>query len=201
MDEFTTFISGDPAPQGSKDAFAIYKGKGDQREFTGKIGLVESSREKLDPWRAAVVYGARSGFRRSGLDVFTGAVSVGLIFALKRGKSVRRLYPATKPDLDKLTRGVLDAVKIAGVWDDDALVVRFHVLEKVYAGGPYFTEEVELEETGVWLQIRQVPGPLPIPAQAASRRKRNGASSLRSLKTAPLVVAERFTDPNEPESA
>ena len=41
-------------------------------------------------------------------------------------------FPATKPDIDKLTRSTLDALGEAGVWADDSQVVRLSV-SKDYA--------------------------------------------------------------------
>lgn len=42
------------------------------------------------------------------------------------------LAPGVMPDADKLARGILDALKIAGVYEDDALVVSLEI-DKVWA--------------------------------------------------------------------
>lgn len=60
-----------------------------------------------------------------------------MIFTFARPPSVKRNkrpWPSVYPDLDKLARGVLDALKAAGVMKDDCLVVEFTRLAKVYAG-------------------------------------------------------------------
>lgn len=202
MDEMTVTILGEPITQGSKDAFPIYRGKAGEKEFTGKIAMVETGAKKLDPWRSAVAWTVRRAHRELGLSVFTGPVSVGLVFAIQRGKTVRRPYPATKPDLDKLARAILDSVKHAGVWNDDALAVRFHVLEKVYAGGPYFTEGVELEEPGVWLQIRSLaPVHPPVVPSQRRGRKRDTRSALQAAEIVPLRLSDGRTGSDVPETA
>lgn len=52
-------------------------------------------------------------------------VRVDLTFRMQRPKSApaRVLYPAKKPDIDKLVRAVLDALTVGGIWRDDAQVV------------------------------------------------------------------------------
>jgi endodeoxyribonuclease RusA len=53
----TITVYGIPAPQGSKHGRPIYKGRGQGREFTGKVAQVESSK-KVKPWREAVKWAA-----------------------------------------------------------------------------------------------------------------------------------------------
>jgi len=47
-------VHGQPATQGSKHARPIYKGRGADKVFTGKVAQVESSKEKHTTWREAV---------------------------------------------------------------------------------------------------------------------------------------------------
>lgn len=51
------------------------------------------------------------------------------------GKTVTRRFPITKPDIDKLLRAVCDGITDAGVWKDDAQVIRV-VMEEVYGRAP-----------------------------------------------------------------
>lgn len=133
--EFT--VHGLPAPQGSKVAMPIYRGsraKG-TREFTGKSALVESSSQKLGPWRDAVRSEAvRAHGGRPPLD---GPLALTIIFALPRPKSARKsdIYPIKRPDLDKLARAVGDAIKQAGVVVDDSLFCD-EFIRKRFAGFP-----------------------------------------------------------------
>lgn len=46
----------------------------------------------------------------------------------------RKTFPSRKPDIDKLLRSTLDALTEAGVFTDDARVVEFTRLAKVFPG-------------------------------------------------------------------
>jgi Holliday junction resolvase RusA-like endonuclease len=138
-------VFGQPAPQGSKRAFAV-RGKGGVP--TGRLAVIESSHNRVKSWRQAVIEAALA----VGLDAphdwpLDGPLRLGLIFALPRpkghyrtGKNVGMLrdgapkYPAGVPDLSKLLRATEDALTDAGVWRDDSQVVAYSRLEKVYVG-------------------------------------------------------------------
>lgn len=100
------WVSGIPQPQGSK------------RLFGGR--LVEGNDRTLRPWRATIAGEARYAFAG---EPTTDAVFVTLGFMFARPKShygsgrnaheIKRsapAYKATRPDLDKLVRAVLDAL-------------------------------------------------------------------------------------------
>ena len=78
-------------------------------------------------------------------------VSVKLEFVMRRPKSApkRTTPPATKkPDLDKLTRAVFDAITSAGVWDDDSQVVDAHISKRI----------ANLDEvSGCWIELTKLP--------------------------------------------
>jgi crossover junction endodeoxyribonuclease RusA len=131
------FIAGRPAPQGSKRARPIWRGRRDNREFTGRVALVESSHERLRDWRAdirATVTDAWAG--RAPLDE---AVTLRLDFVLVRPKSLparKPTPPATKrPDWDKLGRAVSDALTSAGVYRDDSLTDDARVTKRIAEAG------------------------------------------------------------------
>jgi Holliday junction resolvase RusA-like endonuclease len=87
----------------------------------GRAVLVEANK-KLPAWRKAVSEAASKALLKSGLDPFTGPVKVNLTFYLARpAKPKWALVPASKPDLDKLIRAVLDGC--LPLWSDDCLVV------------------------------------------------------------------------------
>jgi Holliday junction resolvase RusA-like endonuclease len=136
---FTVFGT-DPAPQGSK------KYVGTRRTAAGNnIPLIIESSPKLPAWRKAVSDAVIQAMQDSGdLSKFDGAVKVEAVFYLTRKPSVKRQYPIVPPDVDKLTRALLDACK--AVWTDDALVVRLEVSKK-YAVG----------ESGVAVTISNYP--------------------------------------------
>lgn len=143
-DTITVFVAGTPAPQGSKHGRPIYKGRGPNKVFTGKVAQVESS-PHVKTWRGDI--------RDALLDPagervrVDSAVRVRLVFVMSRPKSHFRTgrnahllresapeYPTGKPDVDKLARALLDAIGSAGVWKDDAQVIDLHATKR-YAGG------------------------------------------------------------------
>ena len=121
----TFFVAGVPIPQGSKVGFSA---KG-----STFVQLVDANKATLKPWRAAVTRIAESSW----LDrpQLLGAVCIELVFVMQRGKTVTRRFPITKPDIDKLLRAVCDGITDAGVWKDDAQVIRV-VMEEVYGRAP-----------------------------------------------------------------
>jgi len=144
-------VNGIPGPQGSKKAIPLSRGKGAARVYTGKVALVESS-AKVKPWRAAVVEAAKAAVP----VMIVGAVNVSITFYLPRpknhygtGRNAARLrasaplYPAVKPDADKLVRSTLDALTSAGAYSDDAVVVDLHSAKR-YA---------DHREPGAWIQL------------------------------------------------
>ena len=118
-------VPGVPVQQGSK-------------RHVGNGIMVETAKEKLMPWREAIIYAAREKSAEFGsLPRYpAGPVDVGLYFYFPRPKSHYRTgrnahllkdgvtdYKATTPDLDKLVRAVLDAITQSGcIWRDDAQV-------------------------------------------------------------------------------
>lgn len=139
-------VRGVPAPQGSKS----YLGQ----THSGKARFRESSK-RVAPWRSDVRDAALAELERKGVDgLVTGAVNVKIAFRLPRPKGhhgargIRPsapLRPTSKPDLDKLTRAVLDALT-GLVLADDSQVVGL-IVSKVYddgepAGATVWVEEV-----------------------------------------------------------
>lgn len=140
-------VYGVPAPQGSKRAL--------RNKHTGKTVTVEQS-PNLAPWRQDVKHAAEAVLESLGRpQPFQGSVVARMIFTFTRPASVKRhkrLAPAVAPDLSKLLRGVEDALTGAGVWKDDALVVEYTRLAKVYAG-----EDPEaLDRPGVVIYIGEL---------------------------------------------
>jgi Holliday junction resolvase RusA-like endonuclease len=112
--ELNFTVIGTPAPQGSK-------------RHVGRGVMIESS-AKVKPWREAVKWAAlEAGTRSMGWEPLTGPLLVSLSFVLPKPASApktRRTWPAKRPDLDKLIRSTFDALGEAGVWVDDAQVIR-----------------------------------------------------------------------------
>lgn len=117
-------VIGTPAPQGSK----AYKGKTKE----GKPILVESSKG-VKPWRESVKLAA---YAVRPPRPFDEPLWVVMVFTVRRpdGAPKRVRHPATQPDLSKLARATEDALTEAGVWNNDARVVEYIRLCKVYVG-------------------------------------------------------------------
>lgn len=141
----TVVAYGRPAPQGSKKFVGTSK-------KTGRGILVESSKH-VKPWRAIVDAAAR-GLVNTPLD---GPLIVRMIFTVPKPASApkrRRTWPAVMPDLSKLARATEDALTTAGLWADDARVVEYERLAKVYPG-----EDPEaLHAPGVRITVTPIGG-------------------------------------------
>jgi crossover junction endodeoxyribonuclease RusA len=125
-------------PQGSKSAFAFVGRDGRPRATVTDVSHRSSNGSSLAEWRASIATEARRWCEDHGapapLDCPVGAV---ITFYLARPSSTpkRVIYPARKPDLDKLARGVLDA--ITGVLIvDDARIVELVARKRFAAGVP-----------------------------------------------------------------
>ena len=124
----TFTVHGLPAPQGSKRAFVI---KG-----TNRAVMTESSKN-VKPWRQAVEQAVMLSHPFGGRPdaiLCRGAVFLDVTFTMPRPKSAKAdARPQTRPDLDKLLRSTKDALKTAGVYEDDGRVVSL-IAAKVYPG-------------------------------------------------------------------
>ncbi len=118
-------VYGVPVPQGSTKAF-IPKG--------WKRPIITHDSARTKPWRQAIIDATLE--KMTGLAPIDGPVELRVTFYLPRPKSAPRriLEPAKLPDLDKLVRGIGDALTTAGVWRDDSQVVSV-IARKLFAGG------------------------------------------------------------------
>jgi len=136
-------VDGTPKPQGSKSGFSPVG--------TSHVVQVEAVKG-LKPWRARVVAAARSKW--DGAAPLDEPVHVWAYFWMPRPKAHYRTgrftgqlrddaptWQTSKPDGDKLLRAVLDALTIAGVLKDDALVCVAEA-RKLYSSRPGVTVHV-----------------------------------------------------------
>lgn len=155
-------VFGQPAPQGSKRAFAV-RGKGGIP--TGRIAVIESSHDRVKTWRAAVI-DAITNLPEPPAWPLEGPLRLGIVFALPRpknhyrtGKNATQLrdtaprFPTGTPDLSKLLRSTEDALTDIAVWHDDAQVVAYQRLEKVYT-----THYPQLPVAGAMITITRLGG-------------------------------------------
>lgn len=149
-----------PAPQGSKSPKPIYRGKKGARVFTGKVAVVESSKN-VKPWREAVVAAAMDVLRmgpedeqgmatRIAYPFDNGPVEVCITFTLPRpkghygtGRNAGKLKPSApafptgqRDDIDKLSRSTLDALVGAYVLADDGQIVDLSARKRYPNSGP-----------------------------------------------------------------
>lgn len=117
-------VYGVAQPQGSAKAF-MPKG--------ARFPVVTSDNPQLKGWRHLVAAEASRSLNGAGLNMH-GPVSVDAHFYLPRPKALgKRAKPhITRPDADKLARGVLDALT-GVIWRDDSQVESL-VVTKQYAG-------------------------------------------------------------------
>ena len=109
-------VLGHPQPQGSARAFVP---KGWTR------AVVTSDNSKLKPWRQDVSAHAMEARAKAGYEEPTlQAVSVVVTFFFDRPKSASKkvVHKTTKPDVDKLARGILDSLT-GIVFKDDSQVI------------------------------------------------------------------------------
>lgn len=133
-------VYGSPAPQGSKRFVGMPGGRG---------RLIESSKA-VAPWRENVGNAARAA--RNGAAPLDGPLCVRMVFTVPKPAGAprrKRTLPMRKPDLSKLARSTEDALVVAGLIADDARIVEYTRLAKVYPG-----EDPEaLESAGVRVEI------------------------------------------------
>jgi Endodeoxyribonuclease RusA len=141
-------VSGDPAPQGSVNAFALKKGG----QYTGRVGMRSASSAHAE-WRNQVTIAAAKELHAAGLAMADlplfgkeSPCSVEIRFYLRRpvshfgtGRNAQQIkpqyaeaWPMVK-DFDKLTRTILDALQLAGVVADDKQFVGTPGIWRIYA--------------------------------------------------------------------
>ncbi|URM87009.1 RusA-like resolvase [Arthrobacter phage Basilisk] len=118
------WAAGVPLPQGSKRI--------GRNRATGAPVLIDDNAE-LKGWREVVDFTARRVVK--GREVIDAPCAVDLSFYMPRPKghyradgvtlraSAPALWCAVKPDVDKLSRAVLDSLTTAGVWTEDSRAV------------------------------------------------------------------------------
>lgn len=139
----TIIVRGMPAPQGSKRFVGVRGGRG---------VLVESSKG-VRPWRQDVVAAAVEA--KNGAAPLDGPLRAKIVFTLPKPRSApkrKRSYPDRKPDLSKLLRSTEDALVTAGVIADDARIVEFARLAKVY---PYEDPDA-LDSPGAMIHVYRI---------------------------------------------
>jgi Holliday junction resolvase RusA-like endonuclease len=122
------FIAGIPVAKGSMKAFINRK--------NGRPILTHTNAPEQKAWASSVAYAAQ----KEGAKLTKDAIFLGLEFHMPRPKGhfnksglskSAPMFHVKKPDLDKLTRMIMDSLT-GIVWEDDSQVVSVKA-EKVYA--------------------------------------------------------------------
>lgn len=124
-------VDGIPKGQPRPQAFA--------RKIGGKVVARVFTPGTAEAWKSAVAV-AMEPHRPAA--PFEGPVSVDLLFLLPRPKARSRkndpagpLWCATRPDVDNLSKAVLDCLTLQGWWRDDAQVVHLRVTKHWHSIG------------------------------------------------------------------
>lgn len=141
MISFTVY--GHPEPQGSTKAF-IPKG--------WSRAVITSDNKKLKPWRQQLSASAEAALSENGGELLAkpAGVRLAVCFYFEKPASVprSRVLPSVKPDIDKLTRALMDALT-GTIFEDDAQVTDI-VVAKRY-GIPERAEiQIEIVQTTVY---------------------------------------------------
>lgn len=110
-------VLGLPVQQGSKTAKLI---PAPGTKWGVRPVLYDDNDKALKPWRKTVTAAAARVAPATPID---GPVAIHLVFTFERPKTVKREWPAVKPDIDKLMRAVLDGITDSKLWSDDSRVV------------------------------------------------------------------------------
>lgn len=125
-----------PGTAGSKSAFPVYRGTGPDRHFTGHVSVAEKDRDGTKRnWRQAIVHAAREQMDGTSAYPLDEALVIDMVFTVAKPVSApktKRTWPTARPDLLKYARATEDALTAAGVLKDDARVVEYGRLAKVY---------------------------------------------------------------------
>lgn len=121
------FVAGEPVPQGSHVAVVS--------KSTGRAFVKSANERSLAYWRGRIATEAQAAM--AGAPLVEGPLAIDAQFYLTRPESrpKRERWPDRRPDLDKLTRSVLDALKRVA-YRDDKQICAAHVSKCYATAGP-----------------------------------------------------------------
>lgn len=128
---FSFLVPGEPVGQGSM-------------RHIGNGRMIAANDKKLKAWRSAVVVAIKMEYSHLERIVqFDGPTRLRVQFCIEKPKTVKREYPTTPYDLDKLVRAIGDACTDSGLVTDDAIFVELEA-SKIYKPGCPFGAHVSL---------------------------------------------------------
>lgn len=145
--EFSFWVDGIPAPQGSK-------------KHVGRGRLVEVSKKKLDPWRKAVTTSLVTQKPKDMLPM-DGPLFCTVEFWLPRPKThpkTKITLPVGPPDVDKLARGALDPLTQNGIIHDDSRIIDLLVTKRFVPTDPRHAYPDDKDRTGGLFKLWRLDG-------------------------------------------
>lgn len=134
------FVVGTPTPQGSKKPVPVKTKGGGTRTV-----LIEDNDARKKTWRGdveeAVTRWKEEVLTRLDRPLYLpldGALVLDVVFYFDRPASIsakKRPYPNVKPDVDKVSRSIMDCLKINGLITDDARVVDLFARKRYRSDG------------------------------------------------------------------
>lgn len=115
-------VLGIPATQGNKTG-RPFRRKDGSLGVAMTEGKTKKAEEHLHSWRGMIATAASMTLQEKGSSLLDGPVVVEVTFYLPRAKNAKKkLFPDTRPDLDKLQRAVGDALSGIAYADDSRIV-------------------------------------------------------------------------------
>jgi Holliday junction resolvase RusA-like endonuclease len=159
---FAITVYGDPAPQGSKNAYV----RG------GRAIMYEASAKRQKPWRQAVTAAAVAALPHD-WEPLDGPLIIDHVYSVKKGTTLPRwlAWAGTGDDSDKLARATNDALTDAGVWVDDSRVMDYRRGPAKVYGGCGDPDALGPSQTGAVLRVWTLPQSLIDARKAFVRAK------------------------------
>lgn len=130
---FSFVVPGEPVGQGSM-------------KHIGGGRIIASNDKKLRPWRKAATQAIIDKLAADNIEIFfDGPTKLEVHFCIERPKTVKREYPTTPYDADKLVRSISDSCTDSGVISDDSIFVDI-VASKRYGDGCPWGAHVTISE-------------------------------------------------------
>jgi Holliday junction resolvase RusA-like endonuclease len=126
---FSFVVPGEPIGQGSM-------------KHIGSGRMIASNDKKLRPWRKAIVDAIHLQLQSDEI-FFDGPTKLEVLFCITKPKTVKRDYPTTPYDADKLVRAVGDGCTDSGLISDDSIFVDI-VASKRFGDGCDFGAHVTI---------------------------------------------------------
>jgi hypothetical protein len=118
---FSFVVPGEPIGQGSM-------------KHIGNGRMIASNDKKLRIWRNAIVTAIEAADNK---PFFDGPTKLEVHFCIERPKTVKRDFPTTPYDADKLVRAVGDGCTDSGVISDDSIFVDIVASKRYGEGCPW----------------------------------------------------------------